>query len=139
MNGTNATLSRRSLLKSIPLGALGASSLGKAAPTSGPAPIKLAWNANAVCLSPVPLAQQKGIFAKHNLNVEFVNYAGSTDELLEAISTGKADAGARDDIAMAEASGTGLRRTPGGRHARRLQPHGGVEEGWGHECPELAR
>ncbi|MGD0436053.1 MAG: ABC transporter substrate-binding protein [Bryobacteraceae bacterium] len=93
MNRANATLSRRRLLQALPLGALGSCALAKAATTSSPAPIKLAWNANAVCLSPVPLALQKGIFAKHNLNVEFVNYAGSTDQLLEAISTGKADAG----------------------------------------------
>jgi NitT/TauT family transport system substrate-binding protein len=93
MNRSIAALSRRRLFQSIPLGALGSYSLAKGSRTSGPPSIKLAWNANAVCLSPVPLAQQKGIFARHNLNVEFVNYAGSTDELLEAISTGKADAG----------------------------------------------
>jgi NitT/TauT family transport system substrate-binding protein len=93
MNYANALLSRRRLLQALPLGALSSGVLASAATSSGTASIKLAWNANAVCLSPIPLALQKGIFAKHNLNVELVNYAGSTDQLLEAISTGKADAG----------------------------------------------
>ena len=34
-----------------------------------------------------------GFFTKHNLDVEFVKWTGSTDLLLEAISTVKADAG----------------------------------------------
>ncbi len=54
---------------------------------------KLAWNANAICLSPVPVAQELGIFEKHGLKVELINYSGSTDQLLESIATGKADAG----------------------------------------------
>jgi len=37
--------------------------------------------------------KERGIFAKHNLDVDFVNFGGSTDQLLEAIATGKADAG----------------------------------------------
>lgn len=32
-------------------------------------------------------------FSKYNLDVEFVNFGNSTDVLLEAIATGKADAG----------------------------------------------
>lgn len=55
--------------------------------------IKLAWNANAVCLSAAPVAQARGIFDKHGLKVELVNFAGSTDQLLEIIATRKADAG----------------------------------------------
>lgn len=54
--------------------------------------IKLAWFPNAACLSPVAAAQHRGIFTKHGLEVEFVNLAGTTDQLLEALSTGKADA-----------------------------------------------
>src|SRR6202000_815422 len=54
---------------------------------------KLTWNATAICTSGVPVAQQKGFFAKRNLDVELVNFGGSTDKLLEAIATGKADAG----------------------------------------------
>ena len=56
-------------------------------------PIKLAWNANAICTAAAPVAKERGIFAAHGLDVEFVNFGGSTEALLEAIATGKADAG----------------------------------------------
>ncbi|HEX4617885.1 MAG TPA: ABC transporter substrate-binding protein, partial [Stellaceae bacterium] len=60
----------------------------------GPArQLKLAWNANAACTVAAPVAKERGIFATHNLDVEFFNFGGSTDQLLEAIATGKADAG----------------------------------------------
>lgn len=55
--------------------------------------LKLTWNANAICTVGVPVAQQKGYFAKRNLDVDLINFGGSTDQLLEAIATGKADAG----------------------------------------------
>jgi NitT/TauT family transport system substrate-binding protein len=55
--------------------------------------LRLTWNANAICTVGVPVAQQKGLFAKRNLDVELINFGGSTDQLLEAIATGKADAG----------------------------------------------
>jgi NitT/TauT family transport system substrate-binding protein len=58
-----------------------------------PRQLMLAWNANAACTIAAPVAKERGIFAKHNLDVEFVNFGGSTDQLLEAIATGKADAG----------------------------------------------
>ncbi|MBV8119761.1 MAG: ABC transporter substrate-binding protein [Alphaproteobacteria bacterium] len=58
-----------------------------------PHQLKLAWNANAACTVAAPVAKERGIFAKHNLDVEFVNFGGTTDQLLEAIATGKADAG----------------------------------------------
>ncbi|WP_419830442.1 ABC transporter substrate-binding protein [Methylobacterium sp.] len=61
---------------------------------SGPLrPVKLAWNATAICTAAAPLAKEQGIFAKHGLDVEFVNFGGATEALLEAIATGKADAG----------------------------------------------
>ena len=64
-----------------------------AAPLAGaPRKLKLSWNAGAVCLAPVPVAIDHGLFRKHNLDVELVNYSGSTDQLLEAIATGKTDA-----------------------------------------------
>jgi NitT/TauT family transport system substrate-binding protein len=56
-------------------------------------PFKLAWNATAVCTSSTPVAKEHGIFAQHGLDVEFVNFGGSTEQLLEAIATGKADGG----------------------------------------------
>jgi NitT/TauT family transport system substrate-binding protein len=55
--------------------------------------LKLTWNANAVCTVGVPVAEQTGIFDRHNLKVELINFGGTTDQLLEAIATGKADAG----------------------------------------------
>jgi NitT/TauT family transport system substrate-binding protein len=55
--------------------------------------IKLTWNATAICTVGVPVAQQKGFFEKRNVDVELINFGGSTDQLLEAIATGKADAG----------------------------------------------
>ncbi|WP_128927191.1 ABC transporter substrate-binding protein [Bradyrhizobium guangxiense] len=61
--------------------------------TGAPRKLKLSWNAGAVCLAPVPVAIEHGFFQKHNLEVELVNYSGSTDQLLEAIATGKSDAG----------------------------------------------
>src|SRR5438093_11820220 len=61
--------------------------------TGAPRKLKLSWNAGAVCLAPLPVAIDHGRFRKHNLDVELVNYSGSTDQLLEAIATGKTDAG----------------------------------------------
>src|SRR5262245_60286768 len=55
--------------------------------------LKLTWNATAICTVGVAAAQEKGYFARHNLEVELVNFGGSTDQLLEAIATAKADAG----------------------------------------------
>jgi NitT/TauT family transport system substrate-binding protein len=96
-----------------PLGALGAQALSLRSPppidfsqfpickasseapalTGAPRKLKLSWNAGAVCLTPVPVAIDNGFFQKQNLDVELVNYSGSTDQLLEAIATGKSDAG----------------------------------------------
>jgi NitT/TauT family transport system substrate-binding protein len=55
--------------------------------------LRLTWNASAICTVGVPVAQAKGYFTKRNLSVELINFGGSTDQLLEAIATGKADAG----------------------------------------------
>ncbi|WP_397452586.1 ABC transporter substrate-binding protein [Pseudomonas sp. NA-150] len=58
-----------------------------------PRSLKLAINLNAVCLAPIVIAHGEGFFKRHNLDVEFVNFGNSTEVLLEAIATGKADAG----------------------------------------------
>ena len=55
--------------------------------------LKLAWNATAVCVVGPLAGVNQGIYSKYNLDVELVNFGGSTDQLLEAIATGKADAG----------------------------------------------
>jgi NitT/TauT family transport system substrate-binding protein len=62
-------------------------------PSGAPRELKLTWNVGSVCTVGVPVADQRGFFAKHNLKVELLNFGGSTDQLLEAIATGKADAG----------------------------------------------
>lgn len=74
-----------------------ASATGTSIPKFGPfpdklTPIKFAWNGNAICHAPIPLALNSGIFRKYNLDVELISYAGSTDQLLESLSTGKAHA-----------------------------------------------
>ncbi|KAA2211929.1 ABC transporter substrate-binding protein [Teichococcus oryzae] len=66
-----------------------------AAPGAPGAPrkLRLAFNATAICTSPVEVARRSGIFAKHGLEVELVNFGAATEALLEAIATRKADAG----------------------------------------------
>jgi len=95
-------LSRRNLLIGggvLAAGALagGVTAFGGKSPlpvnARGQRKINLAWNANAVCLAPALLAKTEGIYEANGIDVELVNFAGSTDQLLEAISTGKADAG----------------------------------------------
>jgi sulfonate transport system substrate-binding protein len=61
--------------------------------TGPPRALTLAWNATSVCTVAAPVAKERGVFAKHNLDVNFINFGGSTEQLLEAIATGKADAG----------------------------------------------
>ena len=63
------------------------------APGSSPREIKIIWNANAICTVGVPVAEQLGFFAKRNLKVEKISLSGATDQLLEAMASGKADAG----------------------------------------------
>ncbi len=117
----HALLDRRTLLRAgaaaavaAPLGVIGAQAFplraapppidfsqfplcqaaSEAAPLAGaPRKLKLSWNAGAVCLAPLPVAIDHGFFQKQNSDVELVNYSGSTDQLLEAIATGKTDAG----------------------------------------------
>ncbi len=62
--------------------------------TGAPRKLKFSWNAGAVCNVPLPVAIDQGFFQKQNLDVELINYSGSTDQLLEAIATtAKTDAG----------------------------------------------
>lgn len=91
-------LHRRSLLgmgataaATVALGAAGRQAI--ASQSTEPRKITLAWNASAICTASAPVAQEEGIFAANGLEVEFVNFGGSTEQLLEAIATGKADAG----------------------------------------------
>jgi NitT/TauT family transport system substrate-binding protein len=65
---------------------------GEAVPSGDLKKVTFAWNAGAPCLLAVTVAKDKGFFARHGLDVDLVNYAGSTDQLLETLATGKADA-----------------------------------------------
>jgi NitT/TauT family transport system substrate-binding protein len=58
-----------------------------------PRKVARAWMLAALHHSAMPGADKRGFFTRHNLDVEFVNWAGLIDLLLEAISPGKADAG----------------------------------------------
>lgn len=92
---------RRNLLRSgvgaalaAPFLGLGIGSLARAqAASGGLTPLRFASNASAICLAPVFVAKDHGIFEKHGLDVEIINFGGSTEALLEAIATGKADGG----------------------------------------------
>ncbi|HEX8047139.1 ABC transporter substrate-binding protein [Rhizobium sp.] len=104
-NDFSAGIDRRSFLRTAgalgiatPLGALTLGSFAaRATPAAAPGgelkKIKFAVNATAICLAPVYVAQQQGIFQKYGLDVELVNFGGSTEALLEAIASGKADGG----------------------------------------------
>ena len=63
------------------------------APGSVPRELTITWNTNAVCNVGVAVADAQGFFAKRNLKVEKINFAGATDQLLELLASGKADAG----------------------------------------------
>jgi NitT/TauT family transport system substrate-binding protein len=90
------TPSRRALIRgAAAVAALAPAGIaaGKVLAQGQPRKIKLSWNANAVCLAPVVVGVHQGIFRRHGVDVDLINYSGSTDQLLEAIATGKADAG----------------------------------------------
>jgi NitT/TauT family transport system substrate-binding protein len=98
--GSSAPVSRRALLRVAsvagavaPLGVLATRVFAGSAILPAPKSLKLTWNASAICTASVPVAISQGIFSKYYLNVELINFGGSTDQLLEAIATGKADAG----------------------------------------------
>jgi len=93
-------LSRRAVLKTA--GALGiVASAGTVSgrlfspAIAGPAPkIRLAWTEVAACHSPLGFGVAKGIYSKHNLDVELFYQGASGQTLIQALATGKADAGA---------------------------------------------
>ena len=102
MNDTTKTtpISRRTILRAV--GGLGvaasAATLGSRLFTpaiAGPAPkIRLAWTEVAACHSPLGFGVAKGIYNKHNLDVELFYQGASGQTLIQALATGKADAGA---------------------------------------------
>ncbi len=71
-----------------------ASDTSAADPTGPARHLRFAYNGTGICTAAVPVALHRGYFAKHNLDVEFVQLAGSTDQMLQALATDKADVGA---------------------------------------------
>ena len=100
MVDTNNPVSRRTVLKAAgaagavaSAGALGAKVFSPA--IAAPAPkIRLAWTEVAACHSPLGFGVAKGLYAKHNLDVELFYQGASGQTLIQALATGKADAGA---------------------------------------------
>lgn len=64
------------------------------APKGPPRHIRFAYNGTGICTAAIPVALHKGFFVRHNLDVEFLQLAGNTDQMLQALATDKADAGA---------------------------------------------
>lgn len=62
-------------------------------PKGAPRKIRFAYNGTGICTASIPVALHRGYFAKHNLDVEFLQLAGTTDQMLQALATDKADAG----------------------------------------------
>jgi NitT/TauT family transport system substrate-binding protein len=95
-DNTPTSLARRAWLRKTAWSA-GAAAFGLSGPLARAdgalKPLKLSWNAGAICTAPVPVAIKQGFFRQRGLDVELINFAGSTDQLLEAIATGKSDAG----------------------------------------------
>ncbi|WP_353234314.1 ABC transporter substrate-binding protein [Diaphorobacter ruginosibacter] len=87
-------LSRRQFLTSAAVagGAVAAGLTGTPV-LSQPRKITLAWSQASFCQVPVPIALERGYFEKNGLQVEVLNWSGASDQLLEALATGKAEVG----------------------------------------------
>jgi len=97
---SSADLSRRNVLKAagavgiaVSGGVLGAKvfSPAIAAPATK---IRLGWGDIAACHSPLGFGVAKGIYAKHNLDIELYPFMSNGQTVIQAIATGKADAAA---------------------------------------------
>jgi NitT/TauT family transport system substrate-binding protein len=90
--GKRSTLTRRAVLTAA-TGAALAAPFGFVRPARAQETktLKLAWMTNALCHIGAPVALHHGYFEKYKLNVETINWAGSTDLLLQSLSSGNAD------------------------------------------------
>jgi NitT/TauT family transport system substrate-binding protein len=92
-------VSRRNVLKAAGAAGVAASAVALggrvfAPAIAAPAPkIRLAWADVAACHSPMGFAAYKGIYAKHNLDVELYPFTSNGQTVIQALATGKADAG----------------------------------------------
>src|SRR6202451_3737321 len=93
-------LSRRTVLKTIGAvgvgGATGVLCSRLFSPAiAGPASkVRLIWGDIAACHSPLGFGVAKGLYAKYNLDVELYPFSSSGQTVVQALATGKADAGA---------------------------------------------
>ncbi len=85
------------------------------------------------------VAQERGFFEKNGLQVDLINYSGSTDQLLESIATGKADAAVGMIHPLAQAAGSRLRRQDHRQLPRRLRAAGGRQGGGGDQPSRRSR
>jgi NitT/TauT family transport system substrate-binding protein len=84
---TRRTLRRRTLLSATAAFAVASPALAQ------PRHIRFAYNGTGICTAAVPVALHRGYFERNGLDVEFVQLAGSIDQMLQAMATDKADAG----------------------------------------------
>jgi NitT/TauT family transport system substrate-binding protein len=93
-------ISRRAILKTVGAAGVAVSTVALGSrvfspAVAGPAPkIRLAWTEVAACHSPLGFGVAKGIYSKHNLDMELFYQGASGQTLIQALATGKADAGA---------------------------------------------
>ena len=88
-------LNRRQLLAGASMaGAAAAAGFFPLPVLSQPRKITFAWSQASFCHVPVPVALERGFFEQNGLQVEALNWSGSSDQLLEALATGKAEVGA---------------------------------------------
>ena len=95
-----AGVSRRGVLRAagaagavVAAGALGSRVFSPA--IAGPAPkIRLAWTEVAACHSPLGFGVAKGLYAKHNLDIDLYFQGASGQTLIQALATNKSDVGA---------------------------------------------
>lgn len=94
-------ISRRRLLKTAGAAGAAAAAIGVFGgrgirhAIAGNAPkLRLAWTEVAACHSPLGFGVAKGIYAKHGLDVELFFQGASGQTLIQALATGKSDAGA---------------------------------------------
>ena len=79
--------SRRSVLQAGAAAAVvGSAALLGASAWSQPRKLTFAWSQAGFCLAPVPVALERGFFEKNGLDVELLNWAGSSDQMLESLN-----------------------------------------------------
>jgi NitT/TauT family transport system substrate-binding protein len=95
-----APISRRNILRgagavgvAATSGVLGAGLFSPAIAGSA-SKIRLGWGDVAACHSPLGFGVAKGIYAKHNLDIELYPFGSNGQTAIQAIATGKADAAA---------------------------------------------